>query len=276
MTTARNLLGALVGLAALVSLAGAARADERDIRLEDNAASLSLGMSDLDYKETGGAAVLDSEKGWMPLLHLEAGLLANPNAKPLLRNLYLHVSADATLGDTKYDGALCDQFGTCTPAQDHTHDRIYGLSMQAGRGFSLGGQAMAIPYADLGARYWQRALQGPGGYTEDYHHYDAMAGLKLQYSPVPRLVASLSGAMGRTFGAAMDTWGETFTLGDAMTWQSSARLGYRLSPHVELQGTAQYLHFRYGASGVDSAGYYEPNSTTQQLNLLVGLSYQFF
>jgi len=265
-----------VGLAALLVTASPAFAETADIRNSDNSLSVDFGASYLDYAEKQGGVTLDSEKGWQPTVGVGVGILAEDRAAPVLRNLYLRLNGRASAGTTKYDGAMCDQFGNCTSDQGSTDDRIYSLGLQMGRAITLSQTAMLTPFAELGYRHWNRDGLGAGSYSETYGNWDAMGGLMFQYSPVHRWVLSLSGAGGTTFGASMTTGGESFSLGDAAIWRGQGKVGYLVSDRLELTTTAEYQGFSYRASPVDAAGYYEPDSTTNQTTLLVGFAYHFF
>jgi hypothetical protein len=262
-----------LALAATVAPRGAA-ADETDIRKADNGLSLDLGATYLDYTETAGGTTLDTEKGWLPTATLAFSLLAYPWAP--IPNLYFHIDVTGSTGSTNYSGALCDEFGDCTPYQSTTNDTIIATAARLGRAFSLNRNVMLTPYAEIGYRYWSRDLTGIGGYGEDYYNWEGMGGLLLQYSPAARWVVSLSGSAGSTFGASMQTQGETFTLGDALIWRTEAKLGYRITDRIELTATGGYQSFGFGASAADANGFYEPDSTTHETRLLLGASYHFF
>lgn len=272
----------MVALAALAAaaLSGPALADTLDIRKADNALTLDAGATYLDYTETQGGTTLDTEKGWLPTVGLSFGMLAFPNAP--IPNLYVHLDARASFGSTNYNGGLCDQFGNCIPYQSTTNDQIFTGDLQLGRAFALGRFVMLTPYAEIGYRYWSRDLTGIGGYNEDYKNWDAMGGLLAQVSPAPRWVFTFSGAAGKTFDAVMTTdstitgGSENFNLGSELTWRLQAKAGFRLTDRIELTGTAEYSTLSFGASQLDAAGYYEPDSTTHQTTLLLGLAWHFF
>ncbi|HEY1720815.1 MAG TPA: hypothetical protein VGG27_06195 [Magnetospirillaceae bacterium] len=271
---------------ALATLLGATTpvwADEQDIRAEDNAVSLELGATNLDYAEHFGGATVDSEKGWIPTATLGAGLLANDSAQGLLRNLYLHVDLTGSIGMTDYSGAACNASGTCVPATTDTNDSIYATSLQIGRGIALNRQTMLIPYAEIDYRYWSRQVGGAGNSTETYTNWATLGGLMGQVSLAPRWVLSLAGAAGTTFGANMNDGYANYGLGSAFIWDTKAKLGLRVAPRIELTGTIDYSHFEYGrsstvvepSSAFCSSGCFEPHSTTNQLTLMSGVAYQF-
>lgn len=252
-------------------------AGERDIWRSDNAASLDIGTAYLDYGETVGGATLDSEEGWLPTVQVGIGLLAN-GAAPI-PNLYLHANAGMSRGYTTYSGALCDETGHCIPYRSSTDDRIFMGAVRAGIGVPLSDPVLLVPFVEVGYRYWERRGEGVGGYVENYQNWHGLAGLMVQYSPLPRWVASLSAAGGTTFAASMDAPeppSGNFTLGNKPAYRLEGKLGYRFAANWELSGTAAFDDFGFGASAVDAAGYYEPDSTTQETTLLMGISYLFF
>ncbi|MGO8914842.1 MAG: hypothetical protein ACLQJR_02920 [Stellaceae bacterium] len=272
----RSLLLATIAALPLTTVIGPrdAVADTLDIRKADNGVSLDAGETYLDYAETSGGVTADTEKGWLPTVGLGFGMLAFHNAP--IPNLYFRLDARASIGSTAYNGALCDQFGFCTPYQSTTNDQIYTGAAQLGRAFELGRAVLLTPFAEIGYRYWSRDLKGIGGYGETYQNWDAMGGLLLQYSPASRWVLSLSGAAGTTFGASVETSGESFPLGSQLIWRTQGKIGYRLSERIELSLSGEYQSFGYGASPVDANGFYEPDSTTHETTLLLGIAYHFF
>lgn len=279
MTFLRTLVStAVVAVSAVAACAPPAAAGQDDIWKSDNAVSLDLGAAYLNYAETLSGATLDTERGWLPTVRVGLGLLANDDAP--IPGLYLHANAGMNRGYTSYNGALCNELGQCEPYQATTDDRIYGGAFQAGRGFAIGDPLMVIPFLEIGYRYWERHLEGVGGYIEDYQNWSGMGGLLVQFSPRERWVASLSAAGGATFAASMTApeppAAATFTLGSKAAWRVEAKIGYRFTEHLELTGTADFDDFGYGASPVNAAGFFEPNSTTQQTTLLMGISYHFF
>ena len=252
-------------------------AGQDDIWKSDNAVSLDLGGAFLNYGETQDGATLDAERGWLTTVRVGLTLLGDDTAP--IRDLYLHADAEMNRGYTTYTGSLCNAFGNCIPDRGTTDDRIFSGALQAGRSFSIGDAVKVIPFAEIGYRYWERRGEGIGGYLEDYQNGDGMGGLLVQFSPIERWVGSLSVAGGTSFAASMNAPEPpvgSFTLGNKPIWRAEAKIGYRFTEHLELTATADYGNFAYGASAVDAAGYFEPDSNTQQTTLLMGLSYHFY
>ena len=249
-------------------------AGNADIFKADNALSLDFGASYLNYAETQSGMTLDTEKGWLPTAHIGVGMMASERSP--IANLYLHIDSQMSLGTTAYNGALCDQFGNCTPYQSDTYNHFFDSAIQLGRGFPLGNEVIVTPFAEIGYRYWARHAGGIGAYAEDYWNWDGLGGLLAQYSPADRWVLSLEGGAGKTFGADMETSGKKFKLGSELIWRTKAEVGYRLTDHLELTSTAAYESIGFAASAVDTNGYYEPDSTTHQTTLMLGVAYHFF
>jgi hypothetical protein len=274
-------------LATLLVTAGPAAADTSDIFKSDNAISLDAGGSYLDYKETQGSRsahnmrTLDSETGWLPSFALGASFLSGDKvSSPLLQNIYGHIEGRVSVGSTDYSGGLCDRFGNCTPYSNTTDDAIYSFLGQVGRAFPISGKAVLIPFIELGYRHWDRSAQGPYGYSETYTNGDAMGGLLAQFSPEHHWVISLSGAAGTTFSANEQTSGVYFAanypLGNATIYRLQGKVGYLVADRLELTSTIEYQGFNYKASPVNAYGYYEPDSSTAETTLSVGISYHFF
>jgi hypothetical protein len=222
----------------------------------------------LNYKESIPAPSLpDSEHGFIP--SVAGGVIFLGNG-----NLYLALDGAVNFGDAHYNGA---NFYTNAPLTGTTHEAITTIDGKFGRGFGTG-NAMLIPYIDIGYRYWDRNLGG--GQVEDYQNFAALGGLMLQVAPTSRLVLSAYGAAGTTFAANMKSDGNNYDLGGAGTYRLGGKVGYNLTPRVELFGTLDYDHFRYAQSSVQYdyvlASYAnEPGSGTSETTMRVGLGYQF-
>ncbi|HUN50713.1 MAG TPA: hypothetical protein VMU42_06335 [Candidatus Sulfotelmatobacter sp.] len=272
----------IVALAALAA-AGlawpvAAPADMYDLRQSDNDIAVETGVTRFQYRETVGGSVLDSEKSYLPTVTLSGRILTDAQAPGLLQNLYLELHEQGAFGTANYVGSLQDG----TPFDGSTSERILNFSARFGHGFEIGGNAMLVAFGDIGYRDWSRNLQGPGGYGEEYGNTEAMAGLLGQISPLPRLVLSLEGAGGLTFRSSMTAgapFNATFDLGSEPTWRTGGRIGYAITKSLEITGSADYTRLKFGASRlVDTAvgPAFEPDSSTQETTVQLGLAYHFF
>ncbi len=276
---ARVLLASAVALAAVVGWSPA-QAEEFDIRAADNAVSLAVGGSYLNYVETDtNGNTYDSEKGWMPDFKLGVSALTVDDGKAPLRNLYVHLDTGLAIGHTNYVGALSKG----TPFTNTTNDTIWTINGRVGRAFVLSPNAMVIPYGEFGYRDWDRNMPGVYGYDENYHNMSGMIGVMAQYSPVQKVVLTADGAFGYTFNAGMDAgspFSTSFDLGGNPTWRFGGQAGYTFTKQLEAFTAVDYTHLSYGMSAAQSVGggyaVLEPNSTTDQTTLHVGLAYHFF
>lgn len=254
---------------------------EAEIRAFDAAPSFELGVTHFNYAETIDGTKFDTERAWLPTLALGGGWLGADGARDPWSNLYLHADLALSGGTASYDGALCG-ITTCTPLNTDDDMGQVELALQAGHAFVAGPRAMLIPFGELDFRYWYRDLQGAGATTERYSNWAGLAGLKVQYSPAPHWVWSVSAAAGPTFGADMTTGGVDFPLGGSIVVRGQARLGLRLTDRLTATGTLGYEHLTYGQSPTTFAGFcaglggcFEPHSTTEQVSATTGLAYRF-
>jgi hypothetical protein len=246
------------------------------IRAADNAVWLTVGGSYLDYKETdlsGGTA--DTEKGWTPAASLGVSFLSGDKSN-YVDNLYLALESIWSFGYTRYTGTLLT---TGAPYQGTTEENIWATNVRLGKGFAINNKFMTIPFAELGFRYWNRDL---GAYVEDYHNFEALGGLLVQYSPASQLVLSLSGAGGTTFAPAMTATNPTthFDLGSMPVWKATGKVGYAVTDRFEVLARVDYVQFKLGESQLvfnanDGKNFYEPNSQTKQVTTQIGLAYHY-
>ena len=268
----RNLFCLLVaGL--LIFSAPRAYADMADIRSSDNAVEFKIGAEHMRYGESVNNSTFDTEEGWLPSFGLGAGMLLN-NGPSIASNLFFRIDGDVSLGSVHYNGGLQQRNGPTIPYQNTNRAHIYSLDAKAGRAFEVGSMVMLTPYIDLGTRYWDRVLQGTGGYTEDYSHGEVMGGMMIQVSPFPKWVLSGWASVGTTWGANMHTNGIDYPLGSSVVWQGDAKLGYTFASNWEATGTAEVKGFNYGNSSAIN-GSLEPNSSTHEQTFLLGLAYHW-
>jgi hypothetical protein len=263
-----------LSLLSLVLFTAPAFAGTADIRATDRALEFQFGGSNLKYGETINGTTFDTENGWMPSFDVGATWLTTPGDS-LLSDLYLHLDAQATIGQTDYDGGIQDGFGNITPFKTTTDNEIYHITGKIGHFFTVSEGVVLIPYLDLGWRSWDRNISGRGivnNSRERYQTGEGMGGLLLQISPMQRLVLSLSGAAGATLGPQMSTQSTTFNLQSSTVWQINGKVGYALTPKFELTSEAKFDGFGFGQSAIVNNAL-EPDSYTHQLSLLVGLAY---
>lgn len=253
----------LVGLVfCLLALPRAATADISSIYASNNAAWAAGGASLLNYKESV-TPLPNSQHGWLPSFSAGAGYIGQ-------NGLYLAADGSLSDGNDVYHGSY--QSSPSVPIQATTHQTIASVAGKVGLAFVLSHSLLLTPYVDLGYRFWRRELQADQ--IERYHHFEALAGALVQVSPVDRLVLSLYGASGGTFGGRMKTDGDTFNLGSAAVYKAGAKAGFGITQRLEILTSMDFNHFRYVKSGLVN-GSFEPSSGTNETALRVGLSYHF-
>ncbi len=269
-----------VAVAAVVAVAaGPAAAAEYDIRASDNAVWVTSGGSYMDYAETAsGGGTLDSEKGWMQSWAAGASFLTIDDGKAPLRNLYARLEGSVTTGTTAYSG----HYWNGTPATTTTDATVWTVAGRVGRAFAVTPTVMLIPYGELGFRSWDRDITGTGGYDETYRNGDFAGGLMAQYSPVPKVVLTADGGAGYTFLAHMHAGAPLsadYDLGGQPTWHVGGQAGYAFAKQWEAISTVNYAAMAFGASSAvptSLGSTYEPNSTTDETTVRVGVAWHFY
>jgi hypothetical protein len=131
---------------------------------------------------------------------------------------------------------------------------------------------MLTPYFELGRQEWYRGVNA----GETYYHNAYGAGLLWQMSGAgSRLVISVNGLVGKTFGAYIDVTGVfSGALGSSPLYKAGVNADYALSKSLHLNAGVDYLRFAYGKSDVYGI-YLEPGSTSTYLFYKAGLGIAF-
>lgn len=260
----------------LVMVPLAAKADIQSIRDSDNAVWLTGGFNKLDYREfQSGDNHIDSDRGILPSFATGIQFLTSPQSR--YPNLYFALQGGGTFGFTHYNGSY---LFSNKPDLATDPSITWDVQGRFGRAFALNNAFLVTPFAELGFQVWHRG--DPNGYNEDYQHETALGGLMLQYSPIQKLVFTLDGAVGTTFGASMQSTTPplTYNLQDSLVWKIDGAIGYALTQHWELISRVSYTQFNYGASNSvfdPTLGSFtlEPDSETQTFSTQIGVAYHF-
>lgn len=266
----------LAALPAFVYSAGAS-AGMSDIVAADNQLGIQVTDMNLDYTETGDGVhtaltgTLDTEKGDVYGFNLTYSSLANW----FLGNDYLALQYGQNHGNTDYVGQpLSSPTNTYGSIVSSSTAKTIDYSLRYGKGFVLGGKAMAIPYLEIGSHEWDRGV----GYDETYKHSYYGVGGMLQFSPASKLVLTLDGMIGKTQGAHLDAANGLLYSGDlgskALT-RFGASLDYAFTQRIHGMAGFDYTHYKYGVSGANWLGLLEPDSETKKTMYRVGIGYAF-
>ncbi|HEX8980853.1 MAG TPA: hypothetical protein VF811_14185 [Parasulfuritortus sp.] len=267
----------LAALPAFVYSAGAS-AGMSDIVAADNQVGIQVTDMNLDYTETGDgvhtavAGTLDTEKGDVYGFNLTYSSLANW----FLGNDYLALQYGQNHGNTDYVGQpLTSTVNTYGSKVQTDTAKTIDYSLRYGKGFVLGGKAMAIPYLEVGSHEWDRGL---GSYDETYKHSYYGVGAMLQFSPANKLVLTLDGLVGRTHGAHLDAANGLLYSGDLGS-DSLTRFGvsadYAFTKRIHGMVGFDYTDYKYGVSQPNWLGLLEPDSETKKTMYRVGIGYAF-
>jgi hypothetical protein len=273
---------ALVTAANAADLSGGYKATQpvwvsSDILSANNQAGIAFATTNFDYLETSGAgAKLDSEGGWVPGVNVSLSLMNNM----LVNNFYFRADYTHLDGKTDYVGGTWGNptYGSLKAKSPAVVDDI---DFRFGKGFELSRNFMATPYLGAGYHDWQRNV----GYQEEYTNGYVGAGLMLQWSPIDRFVLSANGLVGTTFDSNIVTGGSfpiDVALGDSTIYRVGLSGDYALTRSIHVNAGVEYVDFAYGKSaetyyntnqGV--IGVYEPDSTTKNTTVKVGVGYAF-
>lgn len=234
----------------------------------------SAGGQNINYKETQQNQKLDSEKGFQAAYQ---GKVSVQHDMLGLKDIYLSASFAFAKGRTDYDGYLQDRLGDLTPYQASTRDNTTDIAIKVGKAFPMTPKGQVIYYVYYGYHQWLRDSTSSYGYDEHYRHHSVGVGMLGQYAMTPQLVFSIEGSVGGTFAASMNASNTSgkFSLGSNATLMGALGLDYALTRHLHVNAAYQVTHFKYGQSSVNTAGYYEPTSTTTNQTVQLGLGYAF-
>jgi len=230
----------------------------------------SAGGQHIDYKETAQNQQLDSEKGFQGSYQGQVSVQRDMLG---IKDVFLSASFAYAKGRTNYDGSLMDG----TPLQAGTRANTSDITVKIGKAFPFTPQGQVIYYVYYGYHQWLRDSTSVYGYDEHYRHHSAGVGMIGQYAVTPQLVASIEGSVGGTFAASMNAniiQGK-FNLGSAATLMGAVGLDYAVTRHFHVKAAYQITHFKYGKSNLVDGAYYEPDSTTTNQTVRLGVGYAF-
>jgi len=262
----------------------AAFAGTSDIRAANNQISIQTISTNVDYTETYGGAILDTETGDVPGYAVSISTMTGDN------NRYLEAEYEHTNGTTNYVGGLigppATPYGSVIGTDGATMTNYSG---RLGRGIVLDSTQtdsdlmfMLTPYAELGHHKWDRAVNYGETYTNDYF----ALGLLWQASAVnSKLVVSANAMLGSTFrskivvnsGAGLT--GFSGALGNSTFYKIGLSADYPFSEHFHGNVGVDYTSFDYSMSGGVPAGAglvtFEPSSSTIYTTIKLGLGFSF-
>lgn len=272
-----------VGLMLWLSSCAFAFAAMSDIKASNNQLTLQAMAVNVEYAETDSAGkLLDTEKGRVP------GRMITLTGMAGKANFYYQLQYSRNEGRTDYVG------GTISPPTPYgsvvsmSGAIITDYGVRLGKGYDYaypeprGGYAhMLTPYLELGRHEWYRGVNA----GETYYHNFYGIGLMWQMSDAAsRMVYTLNGMAGTTFGAWIDVEPSTaysppipalnVALVSASLYRAGIAFDYALTAVLHLNAGVDIERFSYGRSET-IGGYYEPDSTTTLLKYKAGIGFSF-
>ncbi len=275
-STNRNVFLAAVAVTSFAALgfsnAAAAQTGNSAIVAANNEVGVAITGNLTNYQEHVTPGPADTESGWQPGFALKGSYMGNLFG---IHNAYAAIHYARSSGNIGYYGAVGGK------PYNGTDSAIFNRVMaRVGMGFGIGGQSMVTPYISGGYQSWNRALQGPYGYTEDYRAGLVGAGALFQYAVTPRFVVSGDAEVLAVVGGGMTPHIFNGRLGSASFGTSAeekieAGWDYRVTGPLHVYSDVSFTHYNYTGGALAIHGASEPSSETNQFGMSLGIAYQF-
>jgi len=190
-------------------------------------------------------------------------------------DLYANFTYDFSAGLLGYRGVLQDAGNTPYSTRDGSYYDTAIVRLGVAQPVLVNGEV--IPYAAGGFQNWYRNVGGAAGYGEYYQTGLMGGGLKLDFAATPVLVLSAAAETYAVIGGTISAPAQDFSagLGTSAEERVSLDADYRMNDAWHAFAGFGVTHYGYAGSKPDSAGLYEPLSTTLQVNSMFGLAYGF-
>lgn len=216
----------------------------------------------------------DSENAWLNGMHL-----SYKNQDNTSKNFW-KVSYDRTSGNTQY------AYDGTPPAKSITNDKF--TNTEVTYGVPVSNDKKQFVYIGYGNRAWDRNLNSVGdygGYLEKYSWGYIPVGYRLEYNLNAQWDGAVDIAAKFMFGGKMSAYynggfsgpgliGSQFNLGNKPGLRVEAPFTTQLAPQLSLVLTPWYEYSGIKKSNI-VGGYLEPDSSTTQWGVNVGVSYKF-
>jgi hypothetical protein len=229
-----------------------------------------------DYKETLPPPLKSTESGWLPGIYLSYDY---KKASDIYFKLYGTIAG----GNLTYDGTTFSG----TPASFNHSQFLFKFEGDIGYTAPINEKLLLIPYTGYGYRYWRRGetetIAGVTFIKEVYTWSYVPVGIKVDYAIDDKWNIGGNAAVHFMFGGRMTAYfSETdsalpdleFDLGNVPAYYFEIPVSYKFDKNWTITGTLWYEYSEIGKSNVVS-GLYEPDSTTNQYGINVGVSYLF-
>jgi hypothetical protein len=252
---------------------------ETIVTKEQKLSMFSMGLTAyyFDYKEDVVLPTKSTESGWLP------GLFGSYTYR---RNsvFYTKISAQYAAGNLTYDGSTLSG----TPIKyDANPQRFIKLEWDFGYPWAISPNLIITPYLGIGFRYWERGKAETASiytsYREDYSWGYIPAGIRVDYDINNHLRIGVNATVNYMFGGNMKAYLSEvgnypdmhFTLGDKIGWLAELPITYKFNRKWSLTATPWYEYSAIGESPVNTFGFYEPSSSTNQYGVNLSINYSF-
>jgi len=242
-----------------------------------------------DYKESLPSPAKSTESGWLPGIYLSYDY-----KKP--SNIYVKLYGNIAGGNLNYDGATQPPF--VRPLSFDHSQLFFKFEGNIGYTFSIEDKILLIPYTGYGYRYWRR---GESKYvtnifipsfgsvaiydTKEVYTWNYLPlGVKFSYIVDDRWSLGATAAVNFMFGGKMTAYRSEnnpsqsdldFDLGNKPGYYVEIPISYKFDRNWSIVATFWYEYSEIGKSNTLAGGAYEPDSTTNQYGLNLGVSYLF-
>jgi len=238
-------------------------------------------MDYMNYRELSGSDTLDRDFGLMQGFYINLGYKSNIYIKEILGRPFIETYFMYFGDSNTYDGR--SSLGQALKFKQHASIQRFGMKVGAYTDFGKNGEFFG--YFDLGKRIWYRGenriVAGVLCYAEKYSWMIMGAGVGLTYKLIPKFTLGMEIEFMGGIDAKMraDLYeGGTFKLKGANGIEVKLPLKYSLSKNLSFDLTPYYTYWNIRQSDpveISGSFYYEPDSTTHQEGLQIGLTYRF-
>ena len=262
-----------------------------NLKVFNNRAIVEALAYHLDYTETGGNhRTLDEVYGFIP------------GAKVTIRKQIGQFIVEPSLafkrGDLTYRGGINGSDTPFLTVFGGTENYLFNAEFILGYIGQINAKQNLVPYIQYGYRRWLREVPpigtltvngssthiGVNSYTETYQNQFLMFGVEFQQEVSDKINAAVFVASGSTFNASLFTnlpvdvdnnsirsIGTKDQLGSKPMYSVGIKTDYEFIDHWHVVLNATYQRFAYGKSK-PVLGYLEPDSTTQDIAIGLGLA----
>jgi hypothetical protein len=233
-----------------------------------------------------GESIGDQEHGWLNGFYVGTNYKSQSNVLGL-GNLDLGLKYTYLGGSINYDGSQINLItNQTTPWSTDTSESISNIQFKGGFDQALSNNISVGEYLSLGYRYWNRHIEGVGGYTEDYNNGYIGLGAKAAYMWNDKLSTGIDAEINwspawSSINYMSSPYGD-YDMGSAYNLKVEVPVSYNVTQQLSVNLTPYYSYWHFNSSSAQNTVIdgipvtsYEPSSETNSAGLNVGVSYRF-